>query len=444
MKEISPFIDKYSFSCLKDRYPAISDFNSESFDQKRKIGENEDYICHLIRNDSIVEFITYINQINISLNDQKIKFSIFETNCFLTKFDEFSLIEYAAFFGSIQIFKYLHINGVELSSSLWIFAIHGRNSEIIHFLEENHIQPEDTTYKRCMEESIKCHHNEIINYIKENFYKPENYINVYLKNLHNFNFIYLSENKTNDLDDSQILSHFCRSGCLSIINHFIDDLKVNFNSQIIIEKEKIIKYKYEIETTIKKYIASPIHFAVQKKNIELVTLLLKRNDLDINLKGRFITSVSTEAAEPESEEIDEEETALSIAIKKSDMKIIELLLKRKDIDINQKLNYIEKRESEEDCCCYVGSEWVKSEEVIKVQQSVIHIAICNKEYDIIKLLLTNQNIDLQSKYIYEKRYWDDMSDGDISRNENTPLELANKYRFSGIIALLKEYNKNTK
>lgn len=50
-------------------YPEIKDFKTkiskvevtEDFDEKRKIGENDDYICTLIRNDSIDEFISYVN-----------------------------------------------------------------------------------------------------------------------------------------------------------------------------------------------------------------------------------------------------------------------------------------------------------------------------------------------------------------------------------------------
>ena len=93
--------------------------------------------------------------------------SIFETNPFLIK-RKASLIEYAAFFGSIQIFKYLQLNNVELTPSLWLYAIHCNNPEIIHLLEENHVIPEDKSYFECYKESIKCHHNNIANYIKDN------------------------------------------------------------------------------------------------------------------------------------------------------------------------------------------------------------------------------------------------------------------------------------
>ena len=45
-----------------------------------------------------------------------------------------TLIEYATFYGSIQIFKYLLNNNVGLTESLWMYAVHGQNSEIIDIM----------------------------------------------------------------------------------------------------------------------------------------------------------------------------------------------------------------------------------------------------------------------------------------------------------------------
>ena len=138
-----------------------------NFDQKRKIGENDSYICSLIRQDSIEEFVSYVNRTNYSISSE-IKHSIFETNLFLIESNP-TLIEYAAFFGSIQIFQYLKFNGVELNSNLWKYSIHSQNSELIHFLEISQILPPNKQYEECLKESIKCHHNDIANYIENNF-----------------------------------------------------------------------------------------------------------------------------------------------------------------------------------------------------------------------------------------------------------------------------------
>ena len=80
----------------------------------------------------------------------------------------------AAFYGSIQIFQYLKLNGVDFTSSLWMYVIHSNNAELIHILEENHVKPYDLTFKDCLEESIKCHHNDLACYIRDNLYAAKN------------------------------------------------------------------------------------------------------------------------------------------------------------------------------------------------------------------------------------------------------------------------------
>ncbi|KAK8857406.1 hypothetical protein M9Y10_015811 [Tritrichomonas musculus] len=143
----------------------------ENCEEKRKIGQNDSQICEIIRDDSLDKFISYVNEKNLPLSS-KIERSSFETNPFLLR-NEPTLIEYAAFFGSIKIFKYLHENKVDLSKSLWFYSIHGQNIELIHLLENNHIEPEDNTYQECLREAIKCHHNEIAYYIKHNLLVKE-------------------------------------------------------------------------------------------------------------------------------------------------------------------------------------------------------------------------------------------------------------------------------
>ena len=43
----------------------------------------------------------------------------------------------------VQFKYYLRNNGVKLTPSLWHYAIHGNNSEIIQILEDNQIKPID-------------------------------------------------------------------------------------------------------------------------------------------------------------------------------------------------------------------------------------------------------------------------------------------------------------
>lgn len=90
----------------------------DDFEEKRKNGENDEYVCKLIQHDSIDEFISYFNKEDLSPS-MKINPSIFETNPLLIENESINLINYTAFFGSVQIFKFLLDKVSKLSSSLW-------------------------------------------------------------------------------------------------------------------------------------------------------------------------------------------------------------------------------------------------------------------------------------------------------------------------------------
>lgn len=128
-----------------DNYPQYFNLSpsngntDEQFIKNRQIGENDEYVCQLIRNDSIKEFIIYINETNLPIQTYTIQSSIFETNSYLLKHNP-TLLEYSTFCGSIQIFQYLMKNDVKLTPSLFEYAIHSNNSEIIYLKNKILIQ----------------------------------------------------------------------------------------------------------------------------------------------------------------------------------------------------------------------------------------------------------------------------------------------------------------
>ena len=146
--------------------------------------------------------------------------SIFETNSFLLKNQEVSLIEYAAFFGSVQIFQYLKINNVKLNSSLIIYGIHSKNAELIHLIEEsNTFLKTEENYKNCLNESIKCHHNNISNYFISflSLYNDE-IVNIILtQNLKYYKFELIQKN-----DINQSTFHLlCQYDYYTLVNELI-------------------------------------------------------------------------------------------------------------------------------------------------------------------------------------------------------------------------------
>lgn len=67
-------------------------------------------------------------------------------------------------------------------------------------LEENPILPIDKSYKKCLLESIKCHHNAITKYIQDNYLQIDEFVNdalIHAIKYYNFDFI-----ANNPIDES--------------------------------------------------------------------------------------------------------------------------------------------------------------------------------------------------------------------------------------------------
>ena len=217
------FVNDENIIKMINKIDYFSNCNSsdENHEKKKEIGENDQYICQLIRKDLVAPFITYINQANISL-ETTIKNSIYETNSFLCH-KTVTLLEYATFFGSIQIFKYLLFNGCILRPSLWLFALHSNNAEIIHILEENKIKLESD--KKCLIEAIKCHHNNIVNYIKDNYTQKKSLSLSFMY----YNYEILSEDEVND----DFLIYSCRFNYVELVKILLKNKKIEIFNDII-------------------------------------------------------------------------------------------------------------------------------------------------------------------------------------------------------------------
>lgn len=204
----------------------------ETFEQKRRIGENDDNLCQIIRNDSKDEFVKYVNENLLSLSETTIKPSIYETNSILIKTNP-TLIEYSAFFGSIEIFKYLLLNKVDVRPILWLYSIHGDNVEMIHLLEENQVEPPKNSFVECYKESIKCNHIEMMNYIHDKYLQNEQ-DNLLLFNLQFYNFEKLSEIDDFEVESkSDLFFDFCKYDYYQIVDFILKNTEMNINTKRI-------------------------------------------------------------------------------------------------------------------------------------------------------------------------------------------------------------------
>ena len=221
-----------NFKSYLDGKYATSESDSQTFEQKRKSGENDDPVCQMIRNDSVNDFMSHVKQNNVDLNST-VKPSIFETNAFLIDKTP-SLIEYAAFFGSIEIIKFLESSEVKLTPSLWIYAIHSQKPELIHFLEEKKVLPEDESYRKCFIESLKCHHPEFTNYIQNNLISdPSKIDNKVLSNSIKFyNYAYFPKDVNNDFS---IFYDLCKYDYFTIVQLLLRNIHLDINLRRILK-----------------------------------------------------------------------------------------------------------------------------------------------------------------------------------------------------------------
>ena len=187
-------------------------------------------LLQLIQKDEIDEFIIFVNQTNYPLSSE-IKQSIFETNNLLIK-KKPTLIEYSVFYGAIQIFKYLYMNDVKLTRSLFIYAIHGRNNEIIHFLEEN---VDDISIEECIFESIKCHHEELFDYFMS---KYENKINhsILLHSIQYYNYSNFDFNE--NFNDEQCFKYLCKYNYIDIVKSLLKRCQFDLKSSMMAAAKK--------------------------------------------------------------------------------------------------------------------------------------------------------------------------------------------------------------
>ena len=228
--EIKPFLDENDQLTLQSKIETLGPDVLDDFEEKRNNGVNDSYLCELIREDSVIEFIKYINKINLPLSGI-ITPSIYETNTFFIN-RNVTLIEYAAFYGSIQIFQYLRMNDVEIRPIIWLYAIHSNNGELIHLIEEEEMIKENNYInpQKLFKEAIKCHHNDIANYIR-NCMLPNNYSFENSNIFKNHNYLFFDCCQI-DYDDKNIINRLVENNYYKIVKFILESNKAVFNEYI--------------------------------------------------------------------------------------------------------------------------------------------------------------------------------------------------------------------
>ncbi|OHT10233.1 hypothetical protein TRFO_20532 [Tritrichomonas foetus] len=397
LTEKNPNVLEMMFEIYKSEFPSffenIDSLKANNWELHKKlmaIGENEDEISKIIREDNIDRF-QIISSVNRFDFNSKIQNSVYGKYSYISR--DTSLIEYAAFFGAINIFKFLLLNGAKKTESLAKYAVASGNVEIVRIVEQNGCSFNDT-----LEVAFNFSHSDIFEWILLNKYLKTQQLPIYeflTKCVHQTRFSLLASlledgwnpNKSNLViaaveEDNLILLNF-----LLKINGII----VNIGNNNTVEP--------------------PLVIACQHHNIAIVERLLEVPGIDVNIRGVFYrTSISTVA-------------------RNGDIEIAKLLLQQKDLYVN---SFEEKRLTPFYVACSVNDfEMVKllaQQENINVNEHTredekltpLHISVMNMNETITEFLLGIEGIDVNAQ----------------TKEGKTPLHQACQRRNTNIVKML--------
>ena len=342
---------------IKDSF--INEYNNSDFKiieelhkKNRALGCNETILAQTIRDDDLESFQNIITQNNIDLNSQ-IKHSHYEFVKFINYKDNMpTLVEYSAFFGSINIFKYLYIqsNSVILPPMTGRYAVAGGNSEIISLCIERGFD----LSKNCMNVAIAFHRYKVCEFLNSSVGQPYR-IKHFMRTIKFYNIncfftvlpIFISNpNITDKFGDWTLLHCACNNGNLDMVQFIIslpgvdkekvvhpeimDDNSLNsFNGASILHSTSykghldILRYLLEVEKmnldVFDNNQKHAIHFAAINNKIDVLRYLIEERKVNSNLKDKY------------------GQTILHIAVNFNHIQLVEAILNLKTqfiIDIN--------------------------------------------------------------------------------------------------------------
>ncbi|OHT06859.1 hypothetical protein TRFO_25034 [Tritrichomonas foetus] len=172
-QNIQSDIYQYSKIYAEQAYPennpnivAFDDKQSliDNFYRFRILGHGFNMLQLSIENDDLNKFIELTNITNKFNYREKFTYSLFESDKNIKSVD---VIQYALAFGSLNIFKYLVMNKVEIIKDDLKYAIIGGNRDIINIIENDvKILFDDMKYFQI---AIKYHQNVLFNYFINNY-----------------------------------------------------------------------------------------------------------------------------------------------------------------------------------------------------------------------------------------------------------------------------------
>ena len=360
-------------SIYQDQYPSffnnLDQLKADNWNLHKKFvqnGENSDAIATVIRNDDINAFRLFASNPNFDLNST-IERSPYERCSFVSELPY--LIEYAAFYGAINIFKYLFLNGAILSTRIAQFVVASGNLEMIRIIEQKGCNFDNTL--------------EIaFNFARQNI----------------FDWIILNKmNNSSQMPISEILNQCVHKNRFSIMVDLLENGWNPNDADIVtaaVQEDNLILLKLLLK--IKGIVINrgdvnmdpPLVIACKHHNKEIVLSLLNHPNVDPNIRGENYRG------------------PLSIVSANNDLEIAKILLARDDVYVNL---LEEKRLSPfYNACANNNLEMVK---LLSQQKGVdinshtredekltpLHIAALNNFTEVVRYLLSLEGIAINAQ-----------------------------------------------
>ena len=220
--------------------------------------------------------------------------------------DEYSVLEFSAFYGAVKCFKYFFMNFPDNSliniNDLSKLAVAGGNIEIVHICEQNGID-----FSSQLKKAIEFHHNDIVDWILTQYGEIDHSLS-YSYCCKVFNFpaaLFFFENRefySFDHPNISPLHYAAEINCFPIAKFFVDFEDVNnvsmetFNSSKLVSPLLTACYSNSLPIA-RLYVEkgadvnkedwtqfTPLHYACLHRNIDMINLLLEKG-ADINSKS---------------------------------------------------------------------------------------------------------------------------------------------------------------
>lgn len=292
--------------------------NIEKYKEIRRIGHDDCTVSKLIRDDDIENFQLFISNTNLDF-DSKIQSSVFESNTLINQMP--TLIEYSAFFGSINIFKFLLLqlekqnyfneDSEKKLKKLYEYSIVGGCFEIIHIVEgiNSNLNLID---RHCIKLAISYHQNKIADYLFENSDSKfsfddlilcieKNNYEMFVNIFEDESFIDLIEKGLKDpsiIEIQNLLLFSLQVGNLTFFKFFLKAFSFDVNTLLTINLN-LLFFLYVSTLCISNGIfflmiyLSLLHVAVESRKEDFVRFLLGINGINKDILNAISTSILT-------------------------------------------------------------------------------------------------------------------------------------------------------